>query len=310
MSAAYAEEQGYLQLLRDTLNYGDKKQTRNGLVYSQFGTMITYDISKSFPLLTTKKIFTKGIIYELLWFMKGCTDAKELQKDGVHIWDLNSSREYLDSIGLNYPDGILGPVYGWQWRAFNQPYDPHNPNVSISDPSYQVDQVDQGDQLKYIIEELSKPDNSRRAVLSAWNPIQFAEMALPPCHMLYTFYKDSKGLSCMMNMRSSDLFLGLPFNIASTALFVHIIAKALHLNVSRICITAADSHIYDEHIGAIQKQLENPLISDKPTLNITREAPELSSSIDEKIKWIESLQYNDFVISNYQSAAAIKAPIK
>jgi thymidylate synthase len=300
--AAYADEQGYLQLLRDTLNYGDKKQTRNGLVYSQFGTMITYDISKSFPLLTTKKIFTKGIIHELLWFMKGCTDAKELQKDGVHIWDLNSSREYLDSIGLlNYPDGILGPVYGWQWRAFNKPYDPHNPYVSTSD---------QGDQLRYIIEELSKPDNSRRAVLSAWNPVQLAEMALPPCHMLYTFYKDSKGLSCMMNMRSSDLFLGLPFNIASTALFVHIIAKVLHLNVARICITAADSHIYDEHIGAIQKQLENPLISDKPTLNITREAPEISSSIDEKIKWIESLQYNDFVISNYQSAAAIKAPIK
>jgi thymidylate synthase len=304
MSTGYAEEQGYLQLLRDTLNLGDKKLTRNGVVYSQFGTMISFDISNTLPLLTTKKIFTKGVIHELLWFLRGCTDAKELQQQGVHIWDLNSSREYLDSIGLaNYPDGILGPVYGWQWRAFGKQYDPHNPELPNNpEPGC--------DQLKYILEELSKPDNSRRAVLSAWNPNQLGEMALPPCHMLYTFYKDSKGLSCMMNMRSSDLFLGLPFNIASTAILTHIIAKAMHMNVSKICITSADSHIYEEHISAIHKQLENPLFLDKPTLNIVSTSPELNSSIDEKIRWIESLQYTDFVINNYQSAATIKAPIK
>jgi thymidylate synthase len=303
---AYFGEAGYLQLLRDTLNYGDKKVTRNGVVYSQFGTMMTFDISQEFPLLTTKKVFTKGIIHELLWFLRGSTDAKELQDNGVHIWDLNSSRKFLDSQGLTtYPDGVLGPVYGWQWRAFNKPYNPDMPSLS----GHKTEKV--YDQLEYILRELSNADNSRRAVLSAWNPCQLDEMALPPCHMLYTFYKDGNGgLSCMMNMRSSDLFLGLPFNIASTAMLTHIIAKVLHLKASKVCITATDSHIYSEHIDAIQKQLENPIIMDRPTFNIIPDAPDIDSSVAEKIKWIESLTYHDFEIHNYQSAAAIKAPIK
>jgi thymidylate synthase len=295
---SYSGEKGYLQLLVDTLNNSEKRNTRNGIVYSVFGIMITFDISRSFPLLTTKKMFTKGIIHELLWFLRGSTNSKDLENDGVNIWKLNSSRDFLDGIGLtNYAEGELGPVYGWQWRSFNAPY-PTAPHTGV-------------DQLRYVLQELMAPNNSRRAVITGWNPCQLHQMALPPCHILYTFYKDSKGLSCMMNMRSSDLFLGLPFNIASVALLTHIIAKVLHLNVANVAITATDAHIYKEHIDAIKKQIENP-IYDHPKLliNADNQPPSLESSIDDKIKWIENLKYTDFVFLDYQSAGAIKAPIK
>ncbi len=296
---SYHNEDGYLKMLQDTLKLGEKKSTRNGTVLSRFGLMITFDISHKFPLLTTKKMFSKGIIEELIWFLKGSTDAKFLQQKGVHIWDGNSSREYLDSVGLrSYSEGELGPIYGWQWRSFGKPY-----GCSTNDTGI--------DQIRYVIEELMKPDNSRRAVLTAWNPQQLPEMALPPCHMLYTFYKDSKGLSCMMMMRSSDLFLGLPFNIASTALLVHILAAILHINVNVISVTLNDAHIYEEHVDAVKQQLQNPILTDSLCqLCISKESPALSSTVDEKIKWIESLQYEDFIINGYKSAAAIKAPMK
>jgi dihydrofolate reductase/thymidylate synthase len=295
---SYHNEEGYLQMLQDTLEIGEKRSTRNGTVFSRFGLMITFDVSHKFPLLTSKKMFTKGIIEELIWFIQGSTDAKKLQEKGVHIWDGNSSRTYLDSIGLtSYTEGELGPVYGWQWRSFGKSYD--------SDDDTGVDQI------RYVLEELMKPDNSRRAVLSAWNPKQLSQMALPPCHMLYTFYKDSKGISCMMMMRSSDLFLGLPFNIASTALLTHIFATVLHMHVGSISLTLTDAHIYEEHIDAVKKQLQNHVIVDPSCkLSIMKSPPELSSIMDEKIKWIESLQYEDFVISDYQSAGVIKAPMK
>lgn len=296
---SYSGEKGYLQLLKDTLNYSEKRNTRNGVVYSVFGIMITFDISKSFPLLTTKKMFTKGIVHELLWFLKGSTNSKAIEKEGVNIWKLNSSREYLDSIGLNnYDEGELGPIYGWQWRSFNAEY-PASQNASHTGI----------DQLKYLLKELMLPNNSRRAVMTGWNPCQLHQMALPPCHILYTFYKDSRGLSCMMNMRSSDLFLGLPFNIASVALLTNILAKVLHLNVANIAITATDAHIYKEHINAINQQLQNP-IYELPKLHINSDPPELESTIDAKIRWIENLKYDDFIFVDYQSAGVIKAPIK
>lgn len=296
---SYHSETGYLQLLTDTLKNGEKKDTRNGVVYSTFATSINFtNIGQQFPLLTTKKMFIKGIVEELLWFLKGSTDARELQAKGVHIWDINSSREFLDSIGLyQYAEGELGPVYGWQWRKFGKPYyDILNGHKGI-------------DQLKYILEELQKPQNSRRAVLTAWNPLQLAEMALPPCHMIYTFYKDKNGLSCLMNMRSSDLFLGLPFNIASTALLTCIIAKVLHMQPYSISIVSADAHIYEEHYDAVRTQLNNEVLS-LPILEITRLPPSMYSNTDEKINWIESLQLDDFKILEYKSANSIKAPIK
>lgn len=296
---SYFEERGYIDLLIDTINNSEKKQTRNGDVYSRFGTMITFNnLNNNFPLLTTKKMFIKGIIEELLWFLKGSTNSFELQNKGIHIWDLNSSREYLDSIGLyNYKEGELGPIYGWQWRKFGKPYgNDGNDNEGI-------------DQIKYILEELMKPDNSRRAVLTAWNPTQLKEMALPPCHITYTFYKDSKGLSCLMNMRSSDLFLGLPFNIASTALLTRIIAEVLHLNTNTISIVSTDAHIYIEHLDAIHKQIQNPILP-MSSIQINKKVPSIKSNIKEKIDWINNLKYEDFIIIEYQSASSIKAPIK
>lgn len=294
---SYINEQGYIDLLKNTLEMGEKKQTRNGNVISTFGQTITFtNINSAFPLLTTKKIFTKGVIEELLWFLRGSTNAKELREKGVNIWNGNSTREYLDSIGLtHYEEGELGPVYGWQWRSFGK--------------SYKNNDTEGFDQIKYLIEELSKPSFSRRAVLSSWNPQQLKEMALPPCHILYTFYKDSNGLSCMMNMRSSDLFLGLPFNIASTAILTHIIAKVLNIEPYRIMIAITDAHIYDEHLDAVQTQFKNPILP-QPKMKITKEAPNTDGSIDEKIKWINSLRYEDFVFENYQSADSIKAPMK
>lgn len=297
---SYVGEEGYINLLQDTLTNGECRKGRNGNTYSIFGQMITFKcINQAFPLLTTKKMFIRGIVEEILWFLRGSTDAKELQQKGVKIWDGNSSREYLDSVGLShYTEGELGPVYGWQWRKFGKNYknDDDN-NIGF-------------DQLKYIIKELMKPEISRRAVLSGWNPTQLSEMALPPCHILYTFYKNKNGISCMMTMRSSDLFLGLPFNIASTSILTHIIAKVLHVNPVDISVAITDAHIYDEHIDAVNEQIQNSILNQKPTLTISKEAPPIDSSVDEKIKWINNLKYEDFVVNNYVSAGTIKAPMK
>jgi thymidylate synthase len=295
----YSSEEGYLQLLKDTLQDGEKRQTRNGLVISRFGCMVNFkNIGQHFPLLTTKKMFFRGIAEELLWFLRGSTNAKDLQAKGVHIWDGNSSREYLDSIGKqDYVEGELGPVYGWQWRKFGKDYD----NASSSQ-SYV-------DQIKYVIEELQKDNNSRRAVLSAWNPIDLEKMALPPCHILYVFYKNHNGLSCHMTMRSSDLFLGLPFNIASTALLTHIIARVLHMKVCEISLSLCDAHIYEEHVEKVNIQLQKELYN-LPSLHIKKEPPALETVTDDKIKWIEELEYDDFILENYKSHEAIKTIMK
>lgn len=295
---SFRNEIGYLELLTHVIQHGEIKNTRNGNVTSVFGKSVSfYDINQAFPLLTTKKMYLKGVIEELLWFLKGSTNAKELQEKNVKIWDGNSSREYLDSVGLtHYAEGELGPVYGWQWRNFGK--------------SYKDSSVSEGfDQIKYVIEELFKTNNSRRAVLSAWNPSQLNEMALPPCHILYTFYKNSKGLHCSVSMRSSDLFLGLPFNIASTAILTHIIAKLLHIDPYAICLNLTDAHIYEEHIDAVNTQLCNT-IHTSPILDIKRDAPHIDSPISEKLEWITSLTRDDFELKNYSCADIIRAPMK
>jgi thymidylate synthase len=297
MKNSYEGEDGYIDLLKDTLEYGEETKGRNGNVLSRFGIMITFEnIQESFPLLTTKKMFTKGIIHELLWFIRGSTNANELKEKGVNIWEKNTTREFLDSVGLyDYPEGEIGAGYGHQWRSFNGDY----PKTKNSNKGF--------DQLKYVIQELQ--NNSRRAILSAWNPCQLDKMALPPCHILYNFYKDKNGLSCMLNMRSNDVFLGQPFNIASAALFTMIIAKVLHLPAYKICISICDLHIYEEHIDAVKTQIERPPYK-LPKMTIESNPPELTSSIEEKIKWIESLKYDDFKLNDYFSHNAIKAPMK
>ena len=292
----FENEAGYLKLLRETLKEGEIKYTRNGVVYSKFGCMMKFNNINNFPLLTTKKMFLRGIVEELLWFLRGSTDANELKEKKVNIWTGNSTREYLDSVGLTeYKEGELGPVYGWQWRKFGEDY--NNPNTKGKD------------QIRYVLYELLKPNNSRRAVLSGWNPVDLNKMALPPCHILYIFNKTYKGLSCHMTLRSSDLFLGLPFNIASTALLTQILATVLHIDISEICLSICDAHIYQEHVQQIDKQvLQEPY--ELPKLIIKKFPPPIDSSIDEKIIWIESLKYEDFELKDYLSHPALPAIMK
>ena len=258
--------------------------------------MMKFNNINNFPLLTTKKMFLRGIVEELLWFLRGSTDANELKEKKVNIWTGNSTREYLDSVGLTeYKEGELGPVYGWQWRKFGEDY---------SNPTKQGK-----DQIRYVLEELLKPNNSRRAVLSGWNPVDLNKMALPPCHILYIFNKTYNGLSCHMTLRGSDLFLGLPFNIASTALLTQILATVLHIDISEICLSICDAHIYQEHVQQIDKQvLHEPY--ELPKLIIKKFPPSIDSSIDEKIIWIESLKYEDFELKDYLSHPALPAIMK
>ena len=308
----YKNEEGYINLLKDTLN-GEFKNTRNGNVFSRFGCMIKFDnISTSFPLITSKKVFFRGIVEELLWFLKGSTNANELKEKNVNIWNGNSTREYLDSVGLqDYEEGELGPVYGWQWRMFGKKYTPNKLNdryeASPEAPSH-VPEFGGADQVKYVITELLM-ENSRRAVLSAWNPVDLNIMALPPCHILYIFNKTKDGLCCHLTMRSSDLFLGLPFNIASCALLTQIIAHLLHMKSSEICLSLCDAHIYEEHIEQVKKQIDLE-IYESPRVIIEKPAPDIESSIDDKIKWIESLTYSDFTLIDYKSHDKLPAIMK
>jgi len=285
----YKNEGAYLNLLKFVLDNGIKKETRNGITYSHFGSLMKFDVNNgiTFPLLTTKKVFFRGIVEELLWFLKGSTNSKELEEKGINIWKGNSTREYLDSMGLfEYPEGELGPIYGYQWRSFNG----------------------KTDQLRYLLEELSL-NNSRRALISAWNPVQLKEQALPPCHILYNFYKnDNEYLSCMMYMRSADLFLGVPFNIASTALLSMIIAKVMNMKIKDICVTICDNHIYEEHLEQVKEQLTHECY-EFPQVIIKKEIDKLAS-IDEKIKWIEELKFEDFELKDYKCHSTIKAIMK
>jgi thymidylate synthase len=309
----YKNEEGYINLLKDTLN-GEFKNTRNGKVFSRFGCMIKFvNISTSFPLITSKKVFFRGIVEELLWFLKGSTNADELKKKNVNIWNGNSTREYLDSVGLqDYDEGELGPVYGWQWRMFGKKYTPDKLKASYEaspeDSPEASPEFGGADQVKYVITELLM-ENSRRAVLSAWNPVDLNIMALPPCHILYIFNKTKDGLCCHLTMRSSDLFLGLPFNIASCALLTQIIAHLLHMKSSEICLSLCDAHIYEEHIEQVKKQIDLEIYV-SPRVIIEKAAPDIESSIDDKIKWIESLTYSDFTLIDYKSHDKLPAIMK
>jgi thymidylate synthase len=270
--------------------------------------MIKFDnISSSFPLITTKKVFFRGIVEELLWFLKGSTDANELKDKNVNIWKGNSTRKYLDSIGLiDYEEGELGPVYGWQWRMFGKKY--ISKKYRESNDLISEENNIAADQIKYVITELLK-ENSRRAVLSAWNPVDLNIMALPPCHILYIFNKCKEGLCCHLTMRSSDLFLGLPFNIASCALLTQIIAHVLHMKSVEVSLSLCDAHIYEEHVEQVKKQIDLE-IYESPRVIIEKLAPVIETSVDDKIKWIESLTYNDFTLINYKSHDKLQAIMK
>lgn len=285
------EEYEYLKLIRDIYYNGEIKQTRNSITKSVFGRNLTFDLRNSkFPLLTTKKTFFKGIAKELLWFLKGNTNAKDLQKDGIHIWDSNSTREFLDKQNLNHlEEGDCGAIYSHQWRRFGAEY---------KDCNYDYTNSNGFDQIEYCINEIKTNPSSRRIVLSGWNPQQLNQCCLPCCHILYIFNVTNSYLSCQMTMRSSDTFLGLPFNIASTALLVYLLAHYCDLKPGKITLCLADCHIYADHFEAIDKQLKR-MPYEFPTFEILGDKP---------LK-IEDYTYEQFKISNYKCHSMIKAPM-
>lgn len=246
----------YLNLMDKILKDGNERSDRTGTgTVSLFGTSMRFDISQSIPLLTTKKVPFKTIVKELLWMCRGDTDAKILQKQGVHIWDANSSREFLDNRNLqHYQEGVLGPIYGWNWRHFSADYSTSFADISKTD-RFQLGGFDQ----LASVEHLLKTDPfSRRIIISAWNPSQLDQMALPPCHLLIQFYvteeNNQKYLSCQFYMRSSDA-LAWTWNVCGYSVLTYILAKRCEMLPKEIVYTAGDTHIYKNHIEAVKTQL-------------------------------------------------------
>ncbi|KAH8273789.1 hypothetical protein KR044_000663 [Drosophila immigrans] len=275
------DEEQYLDLVRRIIATGEQRIDRTKVgTLSIFGTQMRFDLRDSFPLLTTKRVFFRGIALELLWFVAGKTDAKLLQEQKVHIWDGNSTREFLDKLGhTERAVGDLGPVYGFQWRHFGAEYRTCND-----------DYTGQGiDQLQQVIYTIRNNPSDRRIIMSSWNPVDIPKMALPPCHCLVQFYvSQSRGeLSCHLYQRSADMGLGVPFNIASYALLTYMIAHVTGLKLGDFVHTMGDSHVYLNHVEPLQQQLEReprPF----PKLNIKR-----------KVTNIEDFRYEDFEIVGY-----------
>ena len=288
----------YLELCRHILENGHYKDDRTGTgTYSIFGYQARYDLSEGFPLLTTKKVFLRGIIHELLWFISGSTNIKYLVDNDVHIWDdwayekfkksedfdgksMQEFAAYLKGLDKESPFvlkyGELGPVYGRQWRNFNE----------------------QGiDQLSNLINQIKTNPNSRRLIISAWNPAETDKMALPPCHSFIQFYVIDNKLSCQLYQRSADVFLGVPFNIASYALFTMMIASVCNLEVGEFIHTMGDAHIYSNHVEQIKLQL-----SRKP-----RKLPVMK--INKDVKSIFDFNITDFTLEGYDPYPAIKGKV-
>ena len=282
------QEQQYLDLIRNILDNGTWEEGRNGRTKSVFGNMMRFDLTNGqIPILTTKKTAWKTCLKELLWFIRGETDNRLLQEQGVHIWDGNTTREFLDSRKLNYREGLIGPGYGFQWRNFNAQYDP-----ATGTP------VEKGvDQLQQIIDALKDPAQrtSRRLVMSAWNPCQLDEMALPPCHILCQFnVHDGNKLSCSMYQRSNDEACGTTFNIASYSFLTHLLAKHCGLEAHEFVYFKGNCHIYEEHIEGLKLQ-----ITRKPF-------PFPTVSIKQVRENINDYTIDDFVLENYQHHEPIK----
>ena len=276
-------EQQYLQLLRKIFDEKNIKSTRNSEVFSSFGEKMVFDLREGFPLLTSKKMGYKTILRELLWFLSGSTNNKELQDKNVHIWDQNASKEFLESRGLDYEEGDLGPVYGFQWRHFGADYQ-----------GFAGDYQGKGvDQIKYIIDTIKEDPSSRRLIFSAWNPCDIDKMALPPCHVMVQFSIDGDHIDAQLYQRSGDMFLGVPFNIASYAFLLHIIGKLTNYKPRYLHHVLGDAHIYSNHLDVVEEQLER-IPYDSPKLK-------LKDFTD-----IDEIKETDFTIEEYQSYSALK----
>ena len=279
------QEEQYLNLLREILERGTWEEGRNGRTKSVFGHSMRFSLKNgTIPILTTKKTAWKSCLKELLWFIRGDTDTKILQNQNVHIWDGNTTREFLDSRGLqHYREGLIGPGYGFQWRHFNAAY-----NADTGSPRDETGI----DQLNQIVEALKDPvqRTSRRLVMTAWNPLQLNEMALPPCHIMCQFnVHDGNKLSCAMYQRSCDVPLGSPFNIASYSFLTHLLAKHCGLEAYEFVYFMGNCHIYEDHIEPMRTQIER-----KPFEFPTIEIKTLRDNINE-------YEIDDFVINGYQS---------
>lgn len=259
----------YEQLLKNVFENGTFKSDRTGTgTKSIFGAQIRFNLAEGFPLITTKKVHVKSIIHELLWFIKGETNTKYLTDNGVTIWD-----EWADK------DGNLGPVYGYQWRSW---------------PTADGKHIDQ---LKEVIETIKNNPDSRRIIVSAWNVADLSKMALMPCHAFFQFYVANGKLSCQLYQRSADMFLGVPFNIASYALLTHMVAQVCNLQVGDFIHTFGDAHIYSNHFEQVELQLSRTPL------------PYPKLKINSEIKSIFDFTYSDFAFEDYNSHPAIKAPV-
>src|SRR6056300_1816324 len=259
----------YLDLLNHVLEHGDKKEDRTGTgTISVFGYQMRFDLSEKFPLLTTKKVHLKSVIHELLWFLKGSTNIGYLKENGVSIWD-----EWADE------NGDLGPVYGSQWR------------------SWQTTDGRTIDQISNLINTIKNNPDSRRLIVSAWNVGEIDQMKLPPCHCFFQFYVANNKLSCQLYQRSADIFLGVPFNIASYALLTLMIAQVVNLKPGEFVHTLGDAHIYSNHFDQVNEQL-------------TRQPKELPTMhINSNVKNIFDFKFEDFKLSDYDPYPPIKAPV-
>lgn len=259
----------YHDFLRHVLKHGVQKGDRTGTgTISVFGYQMRFNLSEGFPLLTTKKVHIRSVIHELLWFIKGSTNIQYLNEQGVSIWD-----EWADE------RGELGPVYGKQWRSWEAP------------------NGEEIDQVSNVIDQIKRNPNSRRLIVSAWNPADVDKMALPPCHTMFQFYVAEGKLSCQLYQRSADIFLGVPFNIASYALFTIMIAQTCDLKPGDFIHTFGDAHIYLNHLDQVNLQLTRE----------PRALPEMK--LNPSIKSIFDFRYEDFQLINYNPFPAIKAPV-
>ncbi len=276
----HAEYQ-YIQLIRDILEKGSMEMGRNGNTKSLFGYSMRFSLLDGIiPLLTTKRVAWKTCFHELMWFIRGDTDNEKLQSKGVHIWDGNSTREFLDSRELyNNEVNDLGPVYGHQWRHFNAPY-----------TDCKTDYSGKGfDQLQQIINDLRTTEGqaSRRLIMSAWNPCQLNDMALPPCHVLVQFnVREHKYLSCALYQRSGDVGLGVPFNIASYSFLTHILAKHCGLIADDFVYFLGNAHIYENHISVLEQQIVREP-KRFPRLEISQTHDNINDYSIDDITWLE-----------------------
>jgi len=289
------EEYQYINLVRDIIDRGSWEEGRNGKTKGIFGSSMRFSLQDGkIPILTTKKTAWKTCLKELLWFIRGETDNKILKEQGVHIWDANGSREFLDSRGLQlYPEDMLGPIYGYQWRNYNASY-----NCFSGKPIQNIEHPFDGiDQLQQIIDALkdTKQRTSRRLIMTAWNPKQLDQMALPPCHVMCQFnVHDGDKLSCALYQRSNDECCGTPFNIASYSFLTHLLAKHCGLQAYEFVYFKGNCHIYEDHIEAAKTQIKREPF-EFPTI-----------SIKQVRENINDYQVEDFVIENYQHHAPIK----